>query len=238
MLFMLICIDPTFLPIVDWFSSTLDIPRVADVVMHDASTEYVEMTNTDLGPSEVAQIPQPKTVAIEKPKEVPALILASHEHRNFLPAANPPHYDALPTTKAQKGKRRKKRKRVMEEPAVQAALEARPLSGGRETTVPRVETAPSQVPPLPPTTVPSPPNLPSDGYSGSISEQTSLPSSQNSTPIMATMSSPPPANDPISNHRQGALAMKAGFITQGVSCMPQINLMRAHSKAGRQIFST
>lgn len=219
MLFILICIDPTFLPIVDWFSSTLDIPRVADAVMHDASTEYVEMTNANLGPSGVAQIPQPKTVASEKPIEVPAPILASHEHRNFLPVANLPHYDALPLTKAQR-RRRKRKGRDMEEPAVQAALEARPLSGGRETTVPQVETAPSQVPPLPPTIVPSPPNLPSDGYSGSISDQTSSPSSQKSTSIIATMSSLPPANDPINNRRQGALAMKAGFVTQGVSCTP------------------
>ncbi|OJA07608.1 hypothetical protein AZE42_06282 [Rhizopogon vesiculosus] len=80
---------------------------------------------------------------------------------------------------------------------------------------PQAETFPSLVPPLPPTTVTPPSKLPFHEPASSSSEQTSSSSSEKSTPITETMFSPSPVNNPTNNHRQGALAMKAGPVMQG-----------------------
>ncbi|OAX41609.1 hypothetical protein K503DRAFT_863739 [Rhizopogon vinicolor AM-OR11-026] len=193
---------------VDWFDTTLDIPRVADVVMHDTYVGRVEMATTNPGPSTFPQILLPETVVSEKSLEV-APVPASHEHRTPSPAGNLPQSDTQPHEKlsrAQKRRRRRKERKI-EELEVQAALEARPESSGCKMAAPQVETVPSRVPPLPPTIVTPPSNPPF--------HEPASPTSEKSIPITETMSSPPPVTNPTSSHRQGALAMKAGLVMQG-----------------------
>jgi hypothetical protein len=193
--------------------------------MHDASPEGVKLANTSPDPSKFAQIPQPETVVSEKPPDVSVPVLVSHEHRKPPPAAVIPQSDVRQQnrklTKAQK-RYQKRKGQKMEGQAIQASLEARPESGGREMAAPQTEIVPPRAPPLPPTTVRSPRNVPSNELASSTSEQTGSLSSGQSTPGMVTKSSLPLTNDPTRNCRQGALAMKAGLVTQGVSCMPSV----------------
>ncbi|OAX33517.1 hypothetical protein K503DRAFT_700285 [Rhizopogon vinicolor AM-OR11-026] len=186
--------------------------------MHDASVEHAKTATTNPDPPTVAQILQSETVGSEKSLEVPAAVLASHEYRNSSPAANLPRSDAQPRTKElSKAQRRKRRKKERDagELAVQAASEARPKPGGRELAAPQAEIIPSRVPSLPPAVVPPPPNLPSNKPASSSSERINSSSSEKTTSIAVTTSSPSPVNNSTSNHRQGALAMKAGLVTQG-----------------------
>lgn len=189
--------------------------------MHDASAEYVKIPNADLDPSNISPIHQPEAVAGEKPLEVPAPVPVSHEHSNPSPAADTPDVQLRMNdlTKAQRRRRKRKEREVQdraEERAIQVALEASPESDRCEMAAPQAEAGPSQVQPS--TIVRSPQNLPSNEPASLSSEQTG--SSEKSNLITVTMSSPPPVNDPTSNRRRGALALKAGLVTQGVSCMP------------------
>ena len=194
--------------------------------MHDASTEYLNLQNKDPDPSEIARIPQPEIVVREKLPEAPVPV--SHEHSSASPAANLP--DAQPEeTRAQRRRRNRKRKeREREEQVTQAALEGKLKSGRSEMVAPQAGTGPSQAQPLPPKepgghevaalqaeagpsrAQRSSPNFPSN-------ERGSL-GSEASNSIMVTTSPPPPKR--ISSHRQGALAMTAGLVTEGVGCMP------------------
>ncbi|KAG0701777.1 hypothetical protein DFH29DRAFT_805870 [Suillus ampliporus] len=61
----------------------------------------------------------------------------------------------------------------------------------------------------------SPPQVPSNERTSSTSEQTSSSPSNKFAPTTVTMTLPPSANDPVPNHRQGALAMKAGMKLPG-----------------------
>jgi hypothetical protein len=193
--------------------------------MHDASPEGVKLANATPEPSKFAQTPHPETVVGEKSPEVLAPVLVSHVHRNSPPAAVIPQSDVRQQnrklTKAQK-RYQKRKGQKMEGQAIQASLEARPESGGREMAAPQAEIVPPRAPPLPPTIVRSPRNVPSNELASSTSEQTGSLSSGQSTPGMVTKSSLPLTNDPTKHCRQGALAMKAGFVTQGVSCMPSV----------------
>jgi hypothetical protein len=209
--------------------------------MHDASPEGVKLANATPDPSKFAQTPHPETVVGEKSPEVLAPVLVSRVHRNSPPAAVIPQSDVRQQnrklTKAQKRQKRKGQK--MEGQAIQASLEARPESGGREMAAPQTEIVPPRAPPLPPTIVRSPRNVPSNELASSTSEQTGSLSSGQSTPGMVTKSSLPLTNDPTKHCRQGALAMKAGFITQGVSCMPSVSLTFIRKlSSGRRILST
>ncbi|KAG0701774.1 hypothetical protein DFH29DRAFT_852292 [Suillus ampliporus] len=160
--------------------------------------------------------PEPETVAGQKLREEPTPAITSHQHPSSS-AANLPRSGSQPPgkglTKAQK--RRRKRHALKAELIIPAALEDRPESGGHEVAAPRAEAAASRAASLPPTVVWSPPQVPSNECTSSTSEQTSSSASNRPIPMTVTMSSPPPANGPARNHRQGALAMKAGMKTQG-----------------------
>ena len=194
--------------------------------MHDASAEYLNLQNKDPDPSEIARIPQPEIVVRERLPEAPVPV--SHEHSSASPAANLP--GAQPEETRAQRRRRKRKEREREEQVIQAALEGKLKSGRSEMVAPQAGTGPSQAQPLPPKepgghevaalqaeagpsrAQRSSPNLPSN-------ERVSLGSGATNS-IMVTTSPPPPVNDRISSHRQGALAMTAGLVTEGVGCIP------------------
>lgn len=185
--------------LVDWYSTTGDIPRVKDVVQQHC-TEDVEMRNEN-PPS---KNPHPEIVTSQKAQEEPTPVLAPQQRLSSSAANLPQSGVELPEKELTKQQRRRRKKQARKS----AALEIRPESGGHETTVPQAEAVAPRAPSSPPTAVRSLPQVPSSERTSSGFKQTSSPSPNRATPISST-------HDRASI--RGSLAMKAGMTTAEVN---------------------
>jgi hypothetical protein len=185
--------------LLDWYSTTGDIPRVKDVVQQHC-TEDVEMRDTNLPSGS----PHPEIVTSQKAREEPMPVLAPRQCLSSSATNIPQSGAQLPEKELTKQQRRRRKRQARKS----AALEVRPESGGYETTAPQAEAVAPRAPSSLPTGVRSPPQVPSSERTSSGSEQTNSPSPNRATPISST-------HGRASN--RGSLTMKAGITTVEVN---------------------